>query len=91
MGFILSNQPISQIPSGNRPISRPTGQQARRPGKTANPAGVPFELGNFLPLDNIEDLDLPECISNGNLVILTKGNRTQVVIDLRGLVEFAHL
>ena len=50
-----------------------------------------FKVINPLFLGNIINLDLSITVAKSNLVILTERNRTDIVIDLVGLVEPADI
>ena len=57
-----------------------------RPVKAADPAVVTLEIGHLLPPGDIEHLDLAVAVSNGNFVLVAKGHRTDIVVDLASLV-----
>lgn len=46
-----------------------------------------LKVGYLLSLGDIEHLDLSTAIPNSDPVIITEGNRTDIVVDLRCLIE----
>ena len=86
VGLVALGQSRPEVPTGNQTVPGPTGQQPMRPVKAADPAVVTLKIGHLLSPGDIEHLDLPVAVSNGNFVLVAKGHRTDIVVDLARLV-----
>lgn len=50
-----------------------------------------LKVSNLLAFGNIEHFDLSITISNCNSILITEGDRTDIVIDLAGLIKTSDL
>ena len=87
MGLVSIDQPWSQIPRGYSSISRTTCQQSISPIQTSNPSIMPLETCYSFFLGDIEHLDLSIAVPNCYPILIAEGNRTDIIIDLTGLIK----
>ena len=91
MSTILISNSISKIPCCDCSIPWATCKQATGPVQTANSSAMTIEIVDLFSFANIKYFNLSHAISDCKFVLITEGNRTDVIADLAGLVEFSNL